>query len=100
MLHDHELRELKHLLKGFCHHAEQLHKAMTSLDTLTASVSALAVATTGLTAAVDTVVTEIGTPAATDAQILSAASLVDAQTAATNAQTARLIAATTPAPTV
>lgn len=93
-------RDEKHLFEKLLevsHEQVKLtRKLMTALDTLNASITNLATATTALTAAVDTAVTEISTASPTDAQILTASGLVDAQTAATTAQTNRLNAATAP----
>ena len=72
------------------------HKIMTALDTLTASINAATQSATALTAAVDTAVTEITTPAASDAQLLSLSTAVTALQGAIDAQTARLVTATTP----
>lgn len=90
------LRELLHVHRQ---HVNLLNKIMTSLDTLTASVNTLATSVTGLTASVDAAVTELGTSNPTDIQLAALTSVVDAQTAAVNAQTGRLKAATTTPPT-
>lgn len=91
------LKEILHLLRQWGEqYTKDKHKLMTALDSLTASVNTLATSITGLTAAVDTAVADITTPGATDAQLASLQSVVDAQTAAVNAQAARLNAATTP----
>lgn len=76
-------------------HIEHVQRLMaTSLDTITASVSAQAGALTQLQASVDTAIADITAPGATDAQLLSLASTVDGITAGINAQVARLNAAT------
>jgi len=72
------------------------HKIMTALDTLTSAIGAATQSATALTAAVDTAVTEITTPAATDTQLLSLSSVVVALQGAIDAQTKRLVTATTP----
>ena len=69
---------------------------MTSLDNLTAAISANSVATTALAASVDAAVADINSQTPTDAQITALTSVVDSNTAAVNAQTARLNAAVNP----
>lgn len=93
------LEVLRHISQNIKHQNELLHKAMTAIETLTASVTAATGAVTALTTAVDTAVTDLGATSASDAAILGQANAVDALTAAVTAQTGRLNAATaTPAP--
>ncbi len=74
----------------------ELKKLMTSLDNLTASINTNSTAVTGLTASVDAAVADIAALSPTDGQLAALQSIVDSNTAATNAQTARLTAAVTP----
>lgn len=79
---------------------ERDRKIMTALETLTASVNAATTAQSELTTAVNAAIVQLGTPGATDAQLLSLAAAVDASTASDAALTAALTAAVNPpAPT-
>jgi len=99
--------ELEHITLALLHelfkqmHAEanKRHKEiMTALETLTSSVDSLTASNTDLTAAVNDAITRIGTPSATDAQLLSIAGIVDHNTEVVKAQTAALQAALNPPP--
>lgn len=97
--HQHD-NETAALIKELLH---TLRNIMAAIDNLTTNVTALATGVTALTGAVDTAVTDLGAPAASDAAIQVQADAVAALTTAVNAQTARLVTATgavtPPAPT-
>ena len=79
------------------HQSQHRHEQiMTALETLTGSVTAQTTELTDLTAAVNEAIVEIGADTPTDAQLLTLATAIDANTAqqATLAQTLR--AAVTP----
>lgn len=69
---------------------ERLEQIMTALETLTASVNASTVAQADLTTAVNAAIVRLGTPGATDAQLLSLAALVDTSTASDVALTSAI----------
>jgi DNA uptake protein ComE-like DNA-binding protein len=69
---------------------------MTALEELTAAVNEAATAQTDLTTAVNAAIVQLGTPGATDAQILTAATAIRANTASDVALTAALKDAVNP----
>jgi RES domain-containing protein len=76
-----------------------LHRIMTAIDNLSASVAAQTTAITNLATATNAAIADIAAPGATDAQIATLQSVVDNNTAQVNAQTAALnaaVAAVTP----
>lgn len=75
------------------------HQAlMTALETLTDSINKNTTGQAELTTAVNAAIVRIGTPGATDAQLLSLAAAVDGSTASDKALTDALNAALTPVP--
>lgn len=81
------------------HNIQHQHKEiMTALQTLLDAIAAAAAAQTELTTAVNAIIVLVGTPGATDAQILSAAQAIAANTASDVALTAALNAALNPTP--
>lgn len=83
------------------HQTQHRHQdIMTALQTLLDAIAAAALAQTELTTAVNAAIVLIGTPGATDAQILSAAQAIAANTASDVALTAALNAALNPPPPV
>ena len=69
---------------------------MTALETLTASVNANTQGQAALTTAVNAAIVQLGTPGATDAQLLSLAAAVDSSTESDKALTDALNAALNP----
>jgi ABC-type transporter Mla subunit MlaD len=81
------------------HNTQHRHQQiMTALETLTASADALTAADTDLTGAINDAITRIGSPSATDAQLLSIAGIIDHNTEVVKNQTAALRAALNPTP--
>ena len=81
------------------HQSQHRHQQiMTALQTLLDAIAAAALAQTELTTAVNAIIVLVGTPGATDAQILSAAQAIAANTASDVALTAALNAALNPTP--
>jgi hypothetical protein len=82
---------------------ERFKKLMTALETLTNSVNANTQGQANLTTAVNAAIVQLGTPGATDAQLLSLSAAIDQNTQSDKALTDSLIAAvnptTTPVPT-
>lgn len=74
---------------------KQQEQIMTALETLTASVNANTAGQAELTTAVNKAIVQLGTPGATDAQLLTLAAAVDSSTASDKALTDALNAATT-----
>ena len=85
-----------HLEHNTQHRHEQI---MTALETLTASVNTNTSGQADLTAAVNAAIVQLGTPGATDAQLLSLAAAIDQNTQSDAALAAALRAAVTPPPT-
>lgn len=77
------------------HRHEQI---MTALETLTASVNTNTAGQADLTVAVNKAIVQLGTPGATDAQLLTLAAAVDSSTASDKALTDALNAALNPPP--
>jgi hypothetical protein len=75
---------------------ERHRKLMTALETLTASVNANTQGQAALTTAVNAAIVQLGTPGATDAQLLSLAAAVDSSTESDKALTDALNAALNP----
>lgn len=75
---------------------QRFEQIMTALETLTASVNANTQGQADLTTAVNAAIVQLGTPGATDAQLLSLASAVDASTQSDAALTVALKAAVNP----
>jgi len=71
---------------------------MTALETLTASVAAGTQGQADLTTAVNAAIVRLGNPGATDAQLLTLASAIDALSASDVSLTAALNAALNPTP--
>jgi hypothetical protein len=77
---------------------QQRHiQIMTALETLTASVNANTTGQAALTSAVNDAIIHLGTPGATEAQLLSLSAAIDASTASDADLTAKLTAALNPA---
>lgn len=81
---------ISHLEHNTQHRHEEI---MTALETLTNSVNTAAAAQSELTTAVNAAIVRIGTPSATDAQILSAATAIDANTSSDRSLISALTAA-------
>jgi len=83
------------------HNTQHRHEAlMTALETLTASVAAGTAGQAELTTAVNAAIVRLGNPGATDAQLLTLASAIDALSASDVSLTAALNAALNPTPPV
>lgn len=83
--------------KTILHRIEhKLDTIMTALETLTESVNANTAGQAELTIAVNAAVVQLGTPGATDAQLLTLAAAVDSSTASDAALTKALNDAVTP----
>lgn len=91
------IEEFKEILVALHKNNQNQIKIMTALETLTEAVNAAAVAQTDLTTAVNAAIVQIGTPSATDTQILTAATAVTANTASDVSLTKALNDALTPA---
>jgi hypothetical protein len=72
---------------------------MTALETLTASVNANTQGQANLTTAVNAAIVQLGTPGATDAQLLTLAAAIDQNTQSDKSLTDALITAVNPTPT-
>jgi len=72
---------------------------MTALETLTQSVNANTQGQANLTTAVNAAIVQLGTPGATDAQLLSLAAAIDQNTQSDKALTDSLLAAVNPVTT-
>lgn len=101
MSHEHELahaiREFTHELREFGKRdSHWKHKIMTALETLTGSVNANTAGQAELTIAVNAAIVQLGSPGATDAQLLTLSTAIDSSTASDAALTAALKAAVTP----
>jgi hypothetical protein len=72
---------------------------MTALETLTESVNANTQGQANLTTAVNAAIVQLGTPGATDAQLLTLAAAIDQNTQSDKSLTDALIAAVNPTPT-
>lgn len=95
-----ELSELKASIHINDDKQQERHRQiMTALETLTESIRLNTEGQATLTTAVNAAIVRLGTPGATDAQLLSLASAVDSSTASDAALTAALNAALTPTPT-
>lgn len=90
------LTEIRRFGERICVLEKTQEKIMTAIETLTESVNAAAKAQTELTTAVNAAIVQLGTPSATDAQILTAAAAVDANTASDVALTKALTDAVNP----
>ena len=73
-------------------------KIMTALETLTDAVNSNTKGQADLTVAVNAAIVQLGTPGATDAQLLTLAAAIDSSTASDKALTEALVAAVTPPP--
>lgn len=81
------------------HQSQHRHEQiMTALETLTASVAAGTAGQADLTTAVNAAIVRLGNPGATDAQLLTLASAIDALTASDVSLAAALNAALNPPP--
>jgi len=81
------------------HQSQHRHEQiMTALETLTASVAAGTAGQAELTTAVNAAIVRLGNPGATDAQLLTLASAIDALSASDVSLTAALNAALNPTP--
>jgi hypothetical protein len=81
------------------HQSQHRHEAlMTALESLTASVAAGTAGQAELTTAVNAAIVRLGNPGATDAQLLTLASAIDALSASDVSLTAALNAALNPTP--
>lgn len=79
------------------HQSQHRHdQIMTALETLTASVNTNTSGQADLTAAVNAAIVQLGTPGATDAQLLSLAAAIDQNTQSDASLAAALRAAVTP----
>lgn len=79
------------------HQSQHRHETlMTALETLTASVNTNTSGQADLTAAVNAAIVQLGTPGATDAQLLSLAAAIDQNTSSDAALAAALRLAVTP----
>jgi ribosomal 50S subunit-associated protein YjgA (DUF615 family) len=79
------------------HNTQHRHtELMTALETLTQSVTQLHDGDAALTTAVNAAITQLGQPGATDAQLLTLASVIDTKTASDAALTTALTNAVTP----
>jgi predicted nuclease of restriction endonuclease-like RecB superfamily len=89
-------KDLEERLRAIEHKQD---KIMTALETLTNSVNANTQGQANLTTAVNAAIVQLGTPGATEAQLLSLATAIDQNTQSDKALTDALIAAVNPTPT-
>jgi hypothetical protein len=93
-------KEISDALSALTNKEQERHEQiMTALETLTASVNTNTSGQADLTAAVNAAIVQLGTPGATDAQLLSLAAAIDQNTQSDAALAAALRAAVSPAPT-
>jgi len=90
---DHFGERLWHLEHKSQHRHQEI---MTALETLAKAVADNAAAQADLTTAVNAAVARLGSPGATDAQLLTIAGQIDANTATTKTQTEAINTALTP----
>jgi len=94
------MKEIRDAMAALTNKEQERHEQiMTALETLTTSVNTNTSGQADLTSAVNAAIVQLGTPGATDAQLLSLAAAIDQNTQSDAALAAALRAAVTPPPT-